>query len=85
VWNLPIGTMLRRSRRALPLEIEMNARFAAVLSAIFSALLLAQERPKPLIQDYIAAVIGSPPASLNLDPFYSKYTDALGLPVVSSA
>ncbi len=29
-------------------------------------------------------MVGSPPAALGLDPFYKKYTDAFGIPVVSS-
>src|SRR5262249_4368445 len=33
---------------------------------------------------YIAANISAPPAELNLDPFYQKYTSALGIPVTSS-
>ncbi len=37
-----------------------------------------QEQERPFIQDYVKAVIGAPPASLGVDPFYKKYTDALG-------
>ncbi len=29
-------------------------------------------------------IIGSPPSSLGLDPFYTKYVDAEGIPVISS-
>ena len=29
-------------------------------------------------------MIGAPPAELGLDPFYKKYTDAFGIPIVSS-
>ncbi len=43
-----------------------------------------EAQDKPLIPDYVAAAIGPLPAGLNLDPFYKKYTDALGIPVVSS-
>ena len=39
---------------------------------------------KPLIESYAKAAIGAPDASLHLDPFYTKSTDALGIPVVSS-
>lgn len=38
-----------------------------------------------IIQDYYAAVISEPPDRLQLDPFYTKYTNAQGLPVVGSA
>ncbi len=37
-----------------------------------------------LISDYVSAVVGPVPASLELDPFYRKYVDAGGIPVVSS-
>jgi hypothetical protein len=53
------------------------------LALIVSASLAAQS--KPLISDYLAANIGTPPAELKLDPFYTKYTDALGIAVTSSA
>lgn len=39
---------------------------------------------KPLIQDYAQAAISAPPASLNLDPFYKKHADALGIAILSS-
>jgi hypothetical protein len=32
-------------------------------------------REKSFIQDYVKAVIGEPPASLGVDPFYKKYTE----------
>jgi hypothetical protein len=32
----------------------------------------------------VTAVLGSPPAALGLDPFYQKYLDANGIPVVAS-
>lgn len=43
-----------------------------------------QEKEKPLIQDYVRAVISATPESLGLDPFYKRYTDALGIAIVSS-
>src|SRR5215510_15903158 len=45
---------------------------------------LSQEKQKPLIEDYVRASISVPPESLALDPFYKKYTDALGIAIVSS-
>ncbi|WP_206106577.1 hypothetical protein [Ilyomonas limi] len=39
---------------------------------------------KPLISGYRQAMITSPPDSLQLDTFYKKYTDAFGIPIVSS-
>ena len=38
-----------------------------------------------LIPDYTKAMITAPPAALSLDTFYKKYTDAWGIPIVSSA
>lgn len=43
-----------------------------------------QPRQPPLLQDYIKFVVTAPPAELELDPFYKKYVDALGIPVVTS-
>lgn len=37
-----------------------------------------------LITSYPAAMIAAPPAELKLDTFYKKYTDAFGIPIVSS-
>lgn len=44
----------------------------------------SQDKQKPFVEDYVRAVISSPPPALGLDPFYRKYTDALGIPIVSS-
>lgn len=44
----------------------------------------SQEQAKPIIQDYVNAAIAPVPESLKLDPFYKKYTDALGIAIVSS-
>ena len=41
-------------------------------------------KPAPLIASFSAAMISAPPADLALDPFYKKYADAFGIPVVSS-
>ncbi len=42
-------------------------------------------RPPALLQDYMTFSVTAPPAALELDPFYKKYVDAHGIPVVSSA
>ena len=58
-----------------------------IAATMILALLVAarsQEKEQPLIQDYTRAAIGAPPESLGLDPFYKKYTDALGIAIVSS-
>ncbi len=41
-------------------------------------------QPSKLVVSYEQAMITSPPASLSLDSFYKKYTDAFGIPIVSS-
>ena len=40
--------------------------------------------PVELITDYTKASIATVPESLGLNPFYKKYTDAMGIPVVAS-
>jgi hypothetical protein len=42
-------------------------------------------RADAIIADYARAAIGTPPDSLKYDPFYRKYTTAVGLPIVGSA
>jgi hypothetical protein len=41
--------------------------------------------PKPEIPAFDSFVIRRPPAALKLDPFYAKYADADGIPVIASA
>jgi hypothetical protein len=38
----------------------------------------------PLVSTFASRIIGPPPASLGLDPFYEKYADAYGIPVIAS-
>jgi hypothetical protein len=40
--------------------------------------------PVELISDYVAANIGPVPESLGVNPFYRKYSDAGGIPVIAS-
>ena len=58
------------------------------LLALFAADVGAQNRTGPrepaLLQDYTKFTVIAPPAELGLDPFYRKYVDAMGIPVVSS-
>src|SRR5262245_61049979 len=53
------------------------------VALVLVGVLAAQE--KALIADYIAANVSAPPVALQLDPFYTKYTEALGIPITSSA
>ena len=41
-------------------------------------------KPVELISDYVQAQMHPVPASLGVDPFYKKYVDAQGIPVISS-
>lgn len=45
-----------------------------------------QDQPsqKPLVESYEQAMITLPPAELGVDPFYKKYADAFGIPIVAS-
>jgi hypothetical protein len=65
----------------------------ALTTQVASAQSAAQSAPRPpggvatgppIVTSYATAIIGPPPATLGLDPFYKKYTDAFGIPVVSS-
>jgi hypothetical protein len=58
----------------------------AVLATLAVTLVFVGQDPKPapLIASFSAAMISAPPADLGLDPFYRKYADAFGIPVVSS-
>lgn len=40
--------------------------------------------PVELIADYVRANVGPVPESLGVSPFYTKYVDALGIPVLAS-
>jgi hypothetical protein len=44
----------------------------------------ATGKPVELIWDYVAAQMGPVPESLGVSPFYKKYVDAQGIPVISS-
>jgi hypothetical protein len=74
----------------------MNRALAACVLAglmLESALAAQSSTPRPpggvatgpaLVPSFEAAMIAAPPESLGLDPFYKKYTDAFGIPIVSS-
>jgi len=61
-----------------------------IIFFIFFFLSNAQEKDRqapptsPLIIDLAAHLISKPPVKLALDPFYEKYCDALGIPVIAS-
>jgi hypothetical protein len=47
-------------------------------------MLISEKRHLSSSEDTVPVVITSPPSSLLLDPFYRKYVDANGFPVISS-
>jgi len=60
----------------------MTRLCAALIAA---AAVVPQTSPqKPLIDDYLKANVTAAPSSLGFDPFYKKYADALGIPILSS-
>jgi hypothetical protein len=60
-------------------------RLLPILAILIVATIpVSQQKDQPLIQDYVRAAISTPPETLGLDPFYKKYTDALGISIVSS-
>ena len=64
---------------------EAEARAQADSNRAERARLVAETgQPVELIPDYVGAVVGPVPEALGLDPFYKKYVDANGIPVVSS-
>lgn len=46
---------------------------------------ILQPQPALRTSDYPARTIGAPPADLKLDRFYTRYIDAAGIPIASSA
>lgn len=71
----------------------MIARILIVASSIAALSLNAQEPARPpggvatgpaLVQSFETAMVSTPPDSLKLNAFYKKYTDAFGIPIVSS-
>lgn len=56
------------------------------LIALLSPLLIAAQDParRKEVARYEAAMVTSPPEAMKLDPFYTKYADAFGIPIVSS-
>jgi len=77
-----IGTVdaQERPRRT---EAEARARAEAARAERLRIFEQTGERVE-LIPDYIGAVVGPVPASLGVDPFYTKYVDAAGIPVLAS-
>jgi hypothetical protein len=65
--------------------------FSIIITGLFCCItnmaVKAQDKyttPKPIISSFDKTIITSPPSGLGLDPFYKKYADAFGIPVLSS-
>jgi hypothetical protein len=68
-----------------PQRTEADARAAAERFRAARAEALKQTgKPVELIPSYLKAVVLPVPESLGLNPFYRKYVDAMGIPVLSS-
>ena len=75
-------TALAQERRQ---RTEAEARAAAERNRAERARLEAETgQPVALIHDYVLATVGPVPESLDVDPFYQKYVDAGGIPVLAS-
>ena len=66
-----------------------NRALFALMVALLPSVTLATEADRAVmakaeIPSLEVRVISAPPASLNLDPFYQKYADADGIPVIGS-
>ena len=89
LWLLAAPTGLAQARQGgtgqQRQRTEQEAReTAARLRAERERLRQETGTPPELIPSYVKAAIGAVPESLGLSPFYTKYVDAQGIPVVSS-
>lgn len=77
------GQQSRQAQR--PQRTEAEAR-AAVERARAERQKQREETGQPveLISDYLEAIVQPVPESLGVDPFYRKYVDAMGIPVLAS-
>jgi len=70
---------------ARPQRTEAEARAIAEKHRAERARLMKETgKPVELISDYVAAQLLPVPAELKVDPFYTKYVDAQGIPVLAS-
>ncbi|MGH9721312.1 MAG: amino acid permease [Bryobacteraceae bacterium] len=70
----------------VPLYVYWKRKLARKLAAVAMTLVagVALGQQPPLVQDYVKGNVGPLPSTLALDPFYKKYTGALGIPITSS-
>lgn len=75
---------LSSTGRAAETTYQKTGRILLVTAALLGGVATAPAQEKPFIEDYVRAAVTAPPAALDVDPFYKKYTDALGIPILSS-
>jgi hypothetical protein len=78
-------TQTQTPQTSAPRRTEADARAAAERNRRERELQRQKTgKPVELIWDYVSSNILPVPASLGVDPFYKKYVDAQGIPVISS-
>jgi hypothetical protein len=65
--------------KTIALSLTLVSSCFAVSNVVF-----AQAPANALVKSFSSAMVISTPKSLGLDPFYTKYADAFGIPIVSS-
>jgi hypothetical protein len=82
---LAVVTGLPANAQTPPRRTEADARAAAERNRAQRAEQLKQTgAPVELIPSYLRAIVLPVPDSLGVNPFYRKYVDAMGIPVISS-
>jgi hypothetical protein len=77
----PSGT----AQAARPVRTEADARARAEANQRErQQARLKSGTPPELISDYVSANVGLVPSALGVSPFYKKYADAFGIPVIAS-
>ena len=79
---LALSAQSAARQRTQPTEAELRERAYRAREELER--LRAAGTPAELVPDYFAATVGPVPSSLGVDPFYRKYVDANGIPVLSS-
>lgn len=72
------------SRSMIKKFLVFSLLLTAGVSALAAQTAPSQQTGLPIFTDFAAALIGKPPVKLMLDPFYEKYCDAMGIPVIAS-
>ncbi len=85
IAGFPLATAVETADGQQRQRTEAEARAAAERNRAERARLEAETgQPVALIHDYVLATVGPVPEELEVDPFYQKHVDAMGIPVLSS-